>query len=62
MDKENEICTYSEVLPLEKKGILPYAIVWMTSEDTVKKNQTITGKQTLDDSTYIKDPLSRSFI
>ena len=38
MDKDNAICTYSEVLALEKKGILPYAIMWMNSEDTVKKN------------------------
>ena len=37
MDKENVICAYSEVLALENKGILPYAIVWMNSEETVKK-------------------------
>lgn len=61
MDKDNEICTYSEVLALEKKGILPYAIMWMNSEDTVKKNQPIIGKQTLHDSTHIKDLLITSF-
>ena len=37
MDKENVICTYSEVLALENRGILPYAIMWMNSEETVKK-------------------------
>lgn len=36
--KKMQYVTYSEVLALEKKGILPYAIMWMNSQDTVKKN------------------------